>query len=289
MLGKVKKYVELLRIKHYIKNFLIFIPLFFSKNLFNLDKLLVSFIGFIAFSLTTSIIYIINDIRDLEQDRNHPIKKNRPIASGKVSIKNSIIVVFILSVIVFALLIYEFSVLNNCYIISELLLLYLILNIVYSFGLKNIPIIDVVILASGFVIRILFGGYLVDVEISGWLYLTIFTISFYLGLGKRRGEFVKHENKETRDVIKYYNKDFFDKNMNMCLTLAICFYALWAKSYNNNFILWTVPIIMIMAMKYSLNLERQESEGNPMDILIKDKMIIILSILYLILIVGGIY
>ena len=156
-------------------------------------------------------------------------------------------------------------------------------------GLKNKPIIDIAILASGFVIRVLFGGAIIKVNISSWLFLTIFAVSFYLGLGKRRNEYVKHQNKETRSVLKFYNEEFLNKNMYMCLSLAICFYALWAKDYENPIILWSVPLIMLMCMKYSLNIEQDDSEGDPTDILIKDKFLIILEIIYGILMLFGIY
>ena len=169
------------------------------------------------------------------------------------------------------------------------LVLYLILNIAYSFGLKNKPIIDIVILVLGFLIRVLFGGSVINVDISGWLYLTIISISFYLGLGKRRNELVKHSGKETRSVLKYYNKEFLDKNMNISVTLAICFYALWAMNYENKLMLWSVPIIMIMAMKYSYDIECTESEGDPVDVILKDKWFMILGSLYAVFVFSIIY
>ena len=240
--------------------------------------------------MVCSIVYIINDIKDIEGDRNHPVKSKRPLASGEISIKKALIIIILLLLIIFSAIIISCSYFNINLISSLLLLLlYFVLNLAYSFGLKNYPIIDTIILALGFVIRVLFGGTIIDVNISSWLYLTIFSVSFYLGLGKRRNEYINHKNDETRNVFKFYNKDFLDKNMYMCMSLAIAFYALWAKDYENIIVLWTVPVVMIMAMKYSYNIETKDSEGDPTDIIIKDKALISLGIIYIILMLFGIY
>ncbi len=280
----MKKYLNLLRVKHYIKNFLVFIPLFFSKNLLDAKKMFGAIIGFIAFCLLSSAVYIINDIKDIKNDQRHPIKKNRPIASGEITVlKASVIAIFniiaSITIITFYCLYVDSNI--NFMIAIFYLFLYLVLNIAYSFGLKNKPIIDIAILVSGFLIRVLFGGVIVGVEVSSWLYLTVISISFYLGLAKRRNEIIKYDGKETRGVLKYYTKDFLDKNMHVCMALGITFYSLWAMNYGNVLMIWTVPIVMLLAMKYSLNIENVENEGNPVDILLKDKFIIILGILYI--------
>ncbi len=246
-------------------------------------------LGFIIFSLLSSIVYIINDIKDIEKDRKHPIKKNRPIANGSVSIRKAIIIAVMLLLIITFVYIFIYTKCSNVKLSIIFLLIYLILNIAYSFGLKNKPIIDIIILASGFVLRILYGGAIIDVEISSWLYLTIFSGSFYLGLGKRRNEYKRYQDKNTRNVLKFYSKDFLDKNLYMCMALTICFYALWAKEFESKLMLWTVPIVMIMAMRYSLNIEKDESEGDPTEIILKDKILIVLGILYLILVFMYIY
>lgn len=286
----MKEYIKLIRIKHWIKNILIFLPIFFSKNLGNVEKVIDIVIGFISFSLIASSIYIINDIRDLENDKKHPVKSKRPLASGKISVNKAIVLAIILVILSFAILIigcikYNANLIGGVFF----LILYFALNLAYSMGLKDKPIVDISILALGFVIRVLFGGAIIKVNISSWLFLTIFAISFYLGLGKRRNEYIKHQDKETRNVLKLYNLEFLNKNMNICLSLAICFYALWAKDYDNPFVLWSVPLIIIMCMKYGLNIEQDDSEGDPTDIIIKDKYLIMLVIIYIILMLFGIY
>ncbi len=286
----MKKYLKLFRVKHYIKNLLVFIPLIFSKNLFDKTKMTSAIIGFISFCLISSAVYIINDIKDVQKDRNHPVKKNRPIASGEISIKRAIIIAIINVIISFSIVFYCYYKFNiNIILTGAYLFLYLILNIAYSFGLKNKPIIDIAILVSGFLLRVLYGGVIVQVQISSWLYLTIISVSFYLALGKRRNEFIKHDGKNTREVLKYYTKEFLDKNMYVSMALAICFYALWAMNYGNNLMIWTVPIVMILAMKYSLNIEAMESEGDPVEVIVGDKFIIGLGIIYICLIFGILY
>lgn len=286
----MRKYIKLLRVNHYIKNLLIFLPLFFSKSLMDVDKLILVISAFLSFSFMASTIYIINDIKDIEKDKKHLTKKNRPIASGQVSIPKAKIIAIVLFIISLAIL--SFVCINfngNLNFSLFYILLYFILNLAYTYKLKAKPIIDIIILATGFVLRVMLGGAIIDIEISSWLYLTIFAISFYLGLGKRRNEYVKYQKDTTRSVLKYYNKEFLDKNMYLCMALAIAFYALWAKDYNSITMIWTVPIVMIMAMKYSYNIENENSEGDPTDVILKDKALILLTIVYIVIAGSAIY
>ena len=188
-----KDYVQILRIKHYIKNLLLFVPLFFDQKIFDTVKLKNVFWGFLSFSLISSVVYILNDLFDVEKDRKHLTKRSRPIAAGRIKRKYAIILCagcFFGSFIIFVQ-----DGLNRGAIVF--LLLYFLLNIFYSAGLKNKPIIDIVILASGFVIRILFGALLAGTDVSVWLYLVIVTGSFYVSLGKRRNE-LEREHEDTR-------------------------------------------------------------------------------------------
>lgn len=277
----MKKYLKLLRIHHYLKNVLILLPILFSGQLGDLDLLFKTLIGFMAFSFASSLVYIINDINDVEGDRKHPVKCNRPIASGEISVEKAKII---------AILMLALSLLFNYYIWNGdintwlLMILYIMINFLYSNGLKNIPLVDISILVFGYLLRVLYGSSIVDVAISNWLYLTVISMSFYLGLGKRRNEIVKSD-KHTRKVLKYYNHSFLDKNMYMSLALTIVFYSLWCvdpstiSRHSGNLMIWTVPLVMIICMKYSLNIEGN-SYGDPVDVLLKDKVLIILILLY---------
>lgn len=274
-------YIKLMRPKHYMKNFLVFLPLLFSGNFFDKSNIITCLLGFVCFSLLASTIYIINDIRDKDKDKKHKTKCNRPIASGKIPVKNAIIFdILLIIIIAFICMFGKFNLLSIC-----LVILYFIINLIYSFGAKNVPILDIVILVSGFFIRVLFGATLLNITVSNWLYLTVIAISFYLGLGKRRNEIIKSGAK-SRKVLEYYNKDFLDKNMYMCLTMAIVFYSLWATDSavvlkNNNLLIWTVPIVIIIAMKYSMNIEGN-SDGDPVEVIMKDKILILLGLIYVV-------
>ncbi len=296
-MNKIKEYIKLIRVKHYFKNILIFLPLIFSGNIFNLEKLTDCIIGFLSFGFVASFVYIINDLKDIENDRKHPVKRNRPLASGAVSKKEAIILATILIVIAALLNTIIFTTgsitVQNLAKAAVLLSSYVLLNIAYSFGLKNKPIIDIVILVSGFLIRVLYGSTITDIEVSNWLYLTIISGSFYMGLGKRRNE-IKKQGDKSREVLKRYSKEFLDKNMYVCLTLSIVFYALWCvdattiERMGTNLMVWTVPIVMIILMKYSLDVEG-DSFGDPVDVLFKDKILMLIVALYAIIVFSIMY
>lgn len=277
----MKKYIELLRIKHYIKNILIFVPMFFGGTIFAKDKLIHGVLGFVAFCMVSSAIYVINDVQDIEKDRKHPTKRNRPLASGRVKTQQGIIAMIGCLFIACSISI----VLGN---VSAVILLglYFALNVGYSVGLKNKPIIDIAILASGFVIRIFYGGAITDAPISKWLYLVITVGSLYMGLGKRRNELKKQT--ETREVLKYYNVAFLDKNMYVCVALTNVFYALWTFEMPNPKVSWTIPIFIILLMCYSLDIEG-ESDGDPVEVILHDKILIGLILIYAICIFSLLY
>ena len=278
----MKKYIKLMRVHHYVKNLLVFVALVCSGQLFDSQKALGGFAGFFTFCMISSVVYIVNDIRDREKDRHHPTKKNRPIACGSISAGRAWIFASVLFCIA---LLCNLAVFNP--LATALLLTYFILNLGYSFGLKNIPLLDVTILVSGFLIRIMYGAYITGISVSGWLYLTVVSLSFYFAFGKRRNESRRIEEKEkTRAVLKRYPTDFLNKNMNMCLTLANTFYALWTmdeatiRLYESRYLILTVPIVFLITMKYSLDVEGN-SDGDPVEVLTKDKVLLVLCALYL--------
>lgn len=274
----MKKYIELIRVKHYIKNLLIFLPIFFSQKIGVIDDLVKTIIGFVIFCIVTSIIYIFNDIIDIEKDKKHPKKKFRPLASGKVTKKQAIITIILL--LILFIIMTTIFLKDNIYAIL-VLILYILLNILYSIKLKNIPIVDITILAIGFLIRVVYGSVIISIEISNWLYLTILSLSFYMGMGKRRNEFIKQDKKdETREVLKQYSENFLNENMYMFLALSIVFYSLWTLEMSTKlkYIIYTIPLVIIIALKYSLDIEK-ESDGDPVDVIFVDRILITLSML----------
>lgn len=279
----MKQYLKLIRVRHYIKNMLIFAALACSGSFFDLQKLFAGMMGFLAFCLISSVVYIINDIRDREKDRLHPTKCKRPIAAGTISVKKAAVLAAVFLVT---------AVICNCVVFhpgsSILLAVYLIINIAYSCGLKNVPILDITILVAGFLIRIMYGAMVTEITVSNWLYLTVLAVAFYFALGKRRNELRNNSSGETREVLKAYPINFLDRNMYMALTLANVFYALWSTdektiaSYNSNRLVFTVPLVLLITMKYSLNIEG-ESDGDPVEVLLKDKVLMAMCVLYLLI------
>jgi len=284
----MKNYLKLIRIHHWIKNLLIFLPLIFSGQLLNAHLLTTAVLGFFGFCLLSSFVYVLNDIKDLEQDQRHPTKKNRPLAAGKISILAAQI--FLAVLIVLAALFLSFT----CkwgwgWLFAAL---YLAVNLWYSNGAKKVPLLDIVLLVSGFVLRLLFGSAITGIEISNWLYLTVFASCTYLALGKRRNEYrVAQATPQdsgapiTRDVLKFYNYEFLDKNMHICLGLTITFYALWCvdpltvQKIGNMYLVWTVPLLIILGMKYSLNIEH-EGDGDPVEVVLADKVLLCLGLAF---------
>lgn len=167
------------------------------------------------------------------------------------------------------------------------LLIYLLINTGYSLGGKNIPVLDIFILSMGFLLRIVFGGAVCNIQVSSWLYMTVIVLSFYFGLGKRRNELKTVNSDETRKVMKDYTVDFLDRNMYMCLAVGIVFYSLWALERSQKLI-WTIPIVLVICMKYNLILE-SNIDGDPVPTLLASPLLILLSIVYLSIVFLSIY
>lgn len=287
--------MKLMRIHHYIKNLLIFAALVFSGQFFQRGKFLSGLLGFCSFCMISSVVYIINDIRDREKDRLHPIKCQRPIASRAISVKNAILfsVILFLGGVACNIGIYHIS-------SSLLILLYLVLNLAYSFGCKNLPIVDISILVAGFLIRVMYGAVIIGLNVSNWLYLTVMAAAFYFALGKRRNELKKLDDGKTRKVLKAYPVTFLDKNMYMCLALMNVFYALWSMDKStmltngNKYLVFTVPIVLVITLKYSMDIENvyeacQSSDGDPVEVLLHDKMLLGLCVVYIVVMFAALY
>ncbi len=285
--------VKLMRPKHYIKNFLILVSITFDRNLFNPAVLGQVMLGFAAFCLLTSAVYVVNDIRDVESDRQHEVKRNRPIASGAVPIPAAWALAGGLLAAALAIQLAAFGNRGGSFL---LMAAYFAANLGYSLGLKHVPFLDIVLLVLGFVLRVLYGAAIVGSVTSAWVYLTVFALSFYLGLGKRRNELKKTRDSggSTRRVLQYYSYEFLDKFMYLCLTLAVTFYALWSADgeitakYGTDKLIWTVPLVIIILMKYSADIE-SDSFGDPVDVVMHDKVLLGLASLLGLAVVALIY
>ena len=270
----IKEYLRLFRIKHYIKNMLIFVPLLFTDKFFTMSFLPLCY-GFVSFSMMASVVYIINDLKDIDRDKLHETKKFRPIASGKIKKRKAIFLIILLFILS---LLFNYLAVGKNIDVFLILFLYIIVNLMYSFKLKNVPIIDIFLMAIFYIIRVYYGAALVNVPVSNWLYLTILSAALYLAFGKRRNE-LKQAKNNTRDVLKYYNKDFLDKFMYVSLSLTLVFYSLWVINQNIRNLVITIPLVFMIFMKYSLDVEGN-SDGDPTEVLFKDKFLIYLVLLY---------
>lgn len=290
-MNKIKSLIKLMRPKHYIKNLLIFVSVFFDKNIFTGPVLARVICGFVAFCAISSSIYIFNDIHDVEQDRQHEVKRNRPIASGAISVKLAYIIAF--GLFIFAVAINWLC--GFSWQAVGIMLIYFVCNLGYSLGLKNIPFLDIVLLVMGFMLRVLYGAAIIGSGVSAWVYLTVISLSFYLGLGKRRNELKKSKGEtSTRKVLSFYSFEFLDKFMYLCLTLAVAFYALWSADaeievkYGTDKLIWTVPLVIVLLMKYSADIE-SNSYGDPVDVITHDKVLLLLSVGFALVLFGLIY
>ncbi len=242
---KILSYVKLARPKHYIKNLLIFAPLFFAGKFLNGMMLLGGIKLFLAFSALSSAVYIINDIADRKKDRAHPQKKMRPIASGKISIRNAVIYC-ILFLIATGILGAQLPVSMN-----KVFLIYLIINLFYSFWFKNIVIVDIVIVASMYLIRLYAGGELWSIELSHWIVLCTFFLALFIVTAKRRAEFVLiGKNSNTRAVIQEYNKDFLNTILTITTTACIVTYGLYAVSMENPYLIYSIFFVTFSMLRY---------------------------------------
>lgn len=271
--------LKLLRLPHWIKNGLVLFPLFFSGKLFKGEGIFTAVCGFLIFSLLSSSIYLFNDLQDVEKDRNHPEKRNRPLAAGIIGIRTAWGIFTGLTVLA---IIAELAVTENLTALL-ILLIYWGLNLAYSKGLKNLPVIDFSILASGFILRILYGGVLCDIPISCWLFLCVLSVALFMAIGKRRNELRAIGNDgSTRTVLKLYSKDFLDKNMYLAAALAIVFYSLWTVSpaLADSRMVYTVPLALLVFFRYSFLVESEDSSGDPVNVLFGDRMLQLLSFIF---------
>lgn len=272
----MKNYIKLLRPKHWAKNLFLFVPLFFAGKFFELDKIVLLIGGFLAFSFLASSIYIINDYRDIEDDKKHPEKRHRPLAAGTVN-KTFSLVLSILLTLSGLTLAYLVDTSGKFLFIAGI---YYVLNMLYSFGLKNIAIIDILILATGFVLRVKGGAELAGVNTTEWFIIMTFLLALFMALAKRRDDVMLKLNTgaEMRKSMKGYSLEFLN-------TLLALFSAILIVSYINftvtpaahvkyGFRLFYTSLFVIAAlMRYLQITFIHNKAGSPTDVLYRDRFI----------------
>lgn len=239
---KIITIFKTLRSHNWIKNLIIFAPLVFSGRFTQMSLDLRAIMAFICFCIVSSAIYIINDVCDKSEDQQHPMKKNRPIASGAIASRYAVLIsIFLISIGLALTYLLGFSVFIY-------ILLYILISIAYSLVIKHIAILDVLTIAFGFVLRILIGGLAVSVVPSYWLILCTVMISIFLGFTKRRAELVTngHENNNSRPVLKDYSISFLDQVIPMVTGATILAYALYTVDEHTQMVLGTTAMLLTL-------------------------------------------
>lgn len=288
--------LKLLRVEQWVKNLFVFAPLFFSGNLQNTDLFIKSVFAFFVFSLAASSIYIINDYSDIESDRKHPDKKNRPLASGAVSKKTAIFLFFIaigLAIGLTAFGQYYFQI--PLWKFGVIIGFYFVMNLAYTFKLKHVAIIDVCIIAIGFVLRVLAGGYITGIPISQWAILLTFVLALVLAIGKRRGELINAQiSGKTRKALDGYNVQFADIALAISCTLAILCYLMFTLSpeVQRRFhprVFYTVIFVVFAFLRYLQQTLVYNKTESPTKIVYKDRYIQVTLVLWIIAFLLQIY
>ncbi len=264
--------LKTMRPRQWTKNGFVFFALIFDKQLFHLDAFLHTLGGFVLFCLVSSVVYIINDISDIEADRQHPKKKLRPLPSGKLSV-NAAWIAAILIVLICLPLAYWLSP-----GFAAVLASYLVINLAYSRWLKHIPIVDVFIIAAGFVLRVEAGVTLIVVErFSPWLYVVTTLGSLYLGFGKRRAELtlLAKGAGSHRKVLDGYNLSLIDQYITIVATATIVFYSFYTffapNLPENHSMMLTIPFFIYIIFRYQYLIHMTDQTGAPEEVLIKDR------------------
>ncbi|TDJ53246.1 MAG: decaprenyl-phosphate phosphoribosyltransferase [Ignavibacteria bacterium] len=288
----ILNYLKLVRVPQWIKNFFVFVPLLFSQHLFDVDYFATTLFAFVVFCLTSSLIYVINDIIDIEADKAHPTKKNRPLPAGLISKQSALIVAIVLTAVIASLL-PQFNK-EFIYFVTA----FVLLNLLYSFWFKHIVILDVFSIAAGFSIRVLAGAVVISVPISSWLILTTMFISLFLGVMKRHSELIlvaENENAPSRKVLSQYSLNFADQMATVAAAGVIICYALYTVSertvsaFGTENLIYTTPFVVYGIFRF-MYLEYISNKGdNTTKIVFSDLQLISTVLIYAITTVLIIY
>ncbi len=264
--------ISILRVKHWYKNLILFVPLIFSSNLFNTDLLLLSIIGFFSMCFASSFNYIINDLIDLPRDKVNPLKKHKPLVSGAVSRHSAIITALIM---VFSSLIIALLLPNNFWVFPSLLI---INTSLYSYWLKNYPIIDLLLIGFNFFIRVIAGGVLINVKVTNWLLLMIFVASLMLGASKRYSSLKRLGKKavKARPVFNYYSTSLLKLMIVIFSSVLLIVYCLYSiLSPLSDLLVISIPLFFFMVLRYFFLVISDSDAGVKAELAFTDKQFLI--------------
>ena len=283
--------IKSMRPQQWIKNLFIFAALIFSQNILNLSLFLKTGLAFVAFCILSSSLYILNDLRDLEEDRHHPLKSKRPIASGRMK-KSTAIAAFVMLGLLGFLISF---ILNLNFFIAALI--YYLLQVAYSVRLKHVVILDVFIIAAGFLIRVVAGGLVIEVEISHWLLICTALLALFLSMSKRRHELCLLEEKAInhRSILREYSPYLLDQMIGVVTASTVVAYSLYtvseetvAKFGTSNLII-TVPFVLYGIFRYLYLIHQRAKGGSPEILIIRDKPLLIDIFLWIVSVILILY
>lgn len=280
----IKGIVVSMRPSHLVKNLIVFAALVFAQVYMIPGKIGMAVLAFIAFNFATSAIYLINDIFDRENDKKHPIKCQRPIASGELSVSAASTAAFILIVASLGI-----SVLTNPLTLATLIT-YILLNFAYSVALKHVVIIDVMAIAAGFVLRAVAGGFAIDVPISAWLLVCTTLLALFLGFGKRRHELTLLTDNaiEHRRSLEHYSTPFLDQMISVVTASTVVAYAFYTLSpevvehFGTRWLSFTIPFVLYGVFRYLYLIFHKEMGGSPTKLLLTDPPLLLCVLLWLV-------
>lgn len=276
--------IKLMRIKHWVKNLFIFIPVFFAGEIINWSLYPPLIEGFFAFGLIASCVYILNDLRDIENDRLHPKKRLRPLAAGTISPTMAIVACVILfgGGFLWAWLINP----KFCMILA----VYFAMNLSYSMGLKKVPILDVIIVSIGFVLRIKCGSVLADVALSQWIIIMVFLLALFIAIAKRRDDLLIKESSgiDVRAVSKIYSKEYLNNMLAMFSGIIVVSYMMYTLSpevierMGTYRLFYTSLFVIAGIMRYLQLALIDNNTGSPVELLMSDRFLQISILLWVV-------
>lgn len=278
---KLKSIIKLLRIHQYIKNLCVFAPLLFAFH-FTIEGFAQAMVAFVLFSLIASSIYVFNDLMDIEEDRQHPTKQFRPLASGAINKREAYSIIAVLAGV---------SMLTASFVdprLAGVLGFYFLLNIAYSIRLKHIPIVDIFFIATGFVLRVFAGSFATDIPPSMWIIIMTFLLALFMALAKRRDDvLLASAGKATRKNIDGYNLEFVNAAMTMMSAVIIASYILYTISeevvtrLGTHYLYLTAVFVILGIMRYMQITFVEGASGSPTTIFLKDRFLQITILLWL--------
>ncbi|WP_245948128.1 decaprenyl-phosphate phosphoribosyltransferase [Paenibacillus sambharensis] len=271
-----------LRPKQWTKNLLVFAAPLFSFEVLNTPLIVLSVAGYILLCLVSSCVYILNDFVDREADKLHPQKKNRPMASGLLNPYLALALGGVLLVSSLAA-----SILINP-LFTLLLAVYFTVNVMYSFHLKHVVLVDIMVIASGFVLRAIAGGLIIDVPFTPWFLLCTLLLSLFLAIGKRRNELMLNEQDKTahRRVLEQYSFPLLDQLSSIVTTATIVSYSLFTfTSGRTVHLMWTIPLVIYGVFRYLYLIHVKMKGGAPDRELFEDKPILVTVCLYVLMVI----